>query len=54
MYQDRIMLTVKDIFENATMTLNILNDPSRVLYFFYEEDECKNTYVINIASNELA
>lgn len=45
---------VKDIFENATMTLNILNDPSRVLYFFYEEDECKNTYVINIASNELA
>ena len=44
---------VKDIFENATITLNILNDPSRVSYFFDEEDECKNTYVINIASSEL-
>ena len=39
---------VKDIFESATVTLNILNDPERTKYFFDAEDECKNTYTINL------
>lgn len=39
---------VKDIFESAAITLNILNDPERTKYFFDAKDECKNTYTINL------
>lgn len=41
---------VKDIFEEATVTLHVLNDPDRTQYFFDKEDECKNTYTIHLSA----
>ena len=45
---------VKDIFEEATITINMLNDPERTSYFFDEDDECKNVYTINLTKDALA
>jgi cell division septum initiation protein DivIVA len=44
---------VKDVFENATITLNILNDPERTNYFFDEDDDCKNTYTMQLTKEML-
>ena len=45
---------VKNIFEDATLTLNMLNDPERTKYFFDKEDECKNTYTIQLVKGTFA
>ncbi len=45
---------VKDIFESATITLNILNDPEKTTYFFDAEDECRNTYTIELVKSQIA
>ncbi len=44
---------VKDIFENATITLLILNDPSRINYYF-DEDDPHNTYTIEITNGMMS
>lgn len=38
----------KDIFENATVTLHILSDPSRTEYFFDRDDDSHNTYTVTL------
>lgn len=45
---------VKDIFENATITLHILNDPERTNHFFDEDDDCKNTYTMQLTKDMLS
>ena len=45
---------VKGIFEEATITINMLNDPKRVYYFFDEDDDCKNIYTIKLTKDGLS
>lgn len=45
---------VKEIFEEATVTLHLLNDPDRTQYFFDKEDDCKNTYTIHLSAQSLS
>lgn len=44
----------KDIFENATVTLHILSDPSRTGYFFDKDDDRHNVYTITLTRDELS
>ena len=46
--------SVKDIFEEATITINMLNDPERTKYYFDEDDDCKNIYTIKLTKDGLA
>lgn len=44
---------VKAIFENASVTINLLNDPERTNYFFDRDDACKNVYTIQLTGAQL-